>query len=396
MPILENRHVWTPIESVAYAEEVFMKSIFLAAIAALFFPLNVAAIQLFTFYAECELGLIDTFTDSSTAIGSLGEWSVEAMDYGPDGLLYATVENGCHVHGNAHILATIDPVSLTVNPIGPIGWNDVDALAFSPSGELFGVSMASYELIIINPVSGAGTWSTPLTGLPGTFLGAIEFLPDGTLMGIDMFDSSGGPSNLYTIDAGTGTVSLVGPLASESETFGSVEGMTVATGPFRALLALARSMEGDQPAQLVRVSETTAESWVVQEMPLPLPDYPGQRDALVALPAIEVEIDIKPGSWPNSINLRKQGVITVAVLSTEEFDAPLLVRGRFGPARATIVHNSGHIEDVNMDGIPDLVLHYDTGETGIECDDESAELRATNEFGQTVVGTDAVSTVACK
>lgn len=372
-----------------------MKSILLAAFAALLFPLNAAAIQLFTFYAPCELGLIDTFTDTSTAFGSLGEWSVEAMDYGPDGLLYATVENGCHVHGNANILATIDPTSLTVHPIGSIGWDDVDALAFSPSGELFGVSMASYELITIDPGSGAGTWSTPLTGLPGTFLGAIEFLPDGTLMGIDMMDAGGGPSRLYTIDTDTGAVSLVGPLVSESETFGSVEGMTVASGPFRALLALARSMEGDEPAQLIRVSETTAESWVVQEIPLPA-DYPGSRDALVALPAIEVEIDIKPGSWPNSINLRQRGVIAVAVLSTEEFDAPLLVKGRFGPARATIVHNSGHIEDVNMDGLPDLILHYDTGETGIECDDESAELRATNEIGHTVVGTDAVSTVACK
>jgi len=129
---------------------------------------------------------------------------------------------------------------------------------------------------------------------------------------------------------------------------------------------------------------------------LPLPDYPGERDALVALPAIEIEIDIEPGCWPNSINLRNQGVIAVAVLSTEEFDAPLVGKGRFGPALATIIHESGHIEDVNLDGLPDLVLHYATGESGIVCGDESAEFRATNEFGLALVGTDAVSTVACK
>lgn len=374
-----------------------MKSILLAAIAALFFPLNVAAIQLFTFYAPCELGLIDTSTDTSTPAGSLLEWSVEAMDYGPDGTLYATVENGCWVHGNANWLATIDPASQTVSPIGFIGWDDVDALSFSPSGELFGVSVASYELITIDPDTGAGTLVGPLIGLPGTFLGAIEFLPDGTLMGIDMADAGGGPSNLYTIDSSSGEAAHVGALVSESgEIFGSVEGMTVAPGPFRALLALAKSMESEEFAQLIRVNESTGVSWIVQEMPLPLPDYPGQRDALVALPAIEVEIDIKPGSWPNSINLRKQGVITVAVLSTDEFDAPLLGKGRFGPARATIVHESGHIEDVNLDGLPDLVLHYATGESGIECGDESAELRATNEFGLAMIGTDAVSTVACK
>ena len=34
-----------------------------------------------------------------------------------------------------------------------------------------------------------------------------------------------------------------------------------------------------------------------------------------------VEIDIKPGSDPNSINLRSKGVIPVAILTTEDFDA---------------------------------------------------------------------------
>ncbi len=376
-----------------------MKSLILATIAALLFPMNAAAIQLFTFYAECELGLIDTFTDTSTALGSLEEWSVEAMDYGPGGLLYATVQEGCWVHGSADTLAIIDPETLNVFPIGPIGWGDVDALAFSPSGELFGVSIASYELIRINPDTGEGSLVGFLDGLPGTFLGAIEFLPDGTLMGIDMQTADGGPSNLYTIDTGDGEVTPVGPLVSESgEPFGSVEGMTVAPGPFRALLALAKSMEGDEPAQLIRVGEATGVSWIVQEMPLPLPDYEGARDALVALPAIEIEIDIKPGSWPNSINLRQLGVIAVAVLTTDEFDATVLQtrRGRFGPAGATIVHNSAHIEDVDLDGDLDLVMHFETGDTGIECGDESADLRTVNEIGQALVGTDAVRTLGCK
>ena len=138
-----------------------MKSVILATIAALLFPLNAVAIQLFTFYAPCELGLIDTSTDTSTPAGSLLEWSVEAMDYGPDGMLYATVENGCWVHGNANWLAIIDPATRTVYPIGFIGWDDVDALSFSPSGELFGVSIASYELITIDPDTGAGTSRRP-------------------------------------------------------------------------------------------------------------------------------------------------------------------------------------------------------------------------------------------
>lgn len=377
-----------------------MKFSTLAVIAALIVPLNASAVQLYTFYEDCNLALIDTYTDTSTPLGSVGGWSVEAMDYGPDGLLYATVDSGCQVHGIADQLAIIDPQTLAVYPIGPIGWYDVDALAFSPSGELFAVSMASYGLITINPETGAGTWVGTLDGLPGTFLGAIDFLPDGTLMGIDMMDAGGGPSNLYMINSDTGEVSHVGPLVDldTGEQYVSVEGMTVGPGPFRPLLALAKSMEGDEPAQLIRVGETSGLSWLVQEMPLPLPAYPGQRDALVALPAMDIEIDIKPGSWPNSINLRNQGLIAVAILTTDDFDATVLAtrRGRFGPAGATLVHDSAHIEDVDLDGDLDLLMHFETGDTGIQCGDESADLRTVNEVGQALLGTDAIRTLGCK
>ncbi|MHC5112527.1 MAG: NHL repeat-containing protein [Planctomycetota bacterium] len=369
-----------------------MKTVLLSALFALLLPLNAAALQFFTFYAECNLGLIDTFTETSTEVGSLGEWGVEAMDYGPDGLLYATVEEECRVHGVADTLAIIDPETLTVYPIGPIGFYDVDALAFSPSGELFAVSMTSSALIRIDPGTGEGYWVGPLTGLEGNFLGAIAFRRDGILYGIDMAEAGGGPSKLYTIDTDTGAASLVGPLG-----FDSVEGMTLNTGGFGSLMALANSMEADQIAQLIRIDHTTGEGIFVRDMPLPLPDYEGQRDALVALPAIEIPIDVKPWSWPNSVNVRKNGVIPVAVLSTEAFDATT-IRTRvahFGPAGARIVHDAAHYEDVNLDGYLDLLMHFNSDETGIECGDEFAELRSSNEVGLSVVGTDQVRTVGC-
>jgi hypothetical protein len=371
-----------------------MKTLLLPALlAALLFPLNAPALQYYTFYAECNLALIDTFTNTSTEIGSLEEWSVEAMDYGPDGLLYATVEYGCWVHGTADTLAIIDPETLTVYPFDPIGFGDVDALAFSPSGELFAVSMESFALIRIDPATGEGYWVGPLTGLEGNFLGAIAFRDDGVLYGIDMADAEGGPSKLYTIDTASGAASLVGPLG-----FNSVEGMTRNTSGFNSLMALADSVEENQAAQLIRINHLTGEGIFSRYMPLPLPDYEGARDALVALPAIEIPIDVKPWSWPNSINVRKDGVIPVAVLSAEDFDATTINtrNARFGPARARLVHNAPHYEDVNDDGTVDLLMHFNSDETGIECGDEFAELRSANEVGQSVVGTDLIKTVGCK
>jgi hypothetical protein len=306
------------------------------------------------------------------------------------------VEDGCWTHGSADWLATIDPATLIVSPIGPIdagdvGIGDVDALAFSPSGELFAISVASYQLITIDPFTGAGTAIGHLVDLPGTFLGAIDFLPDGRLIGIDMFNADGGPSLVWEIDPTDASAGLIGPLG-----FDSVEGMSL--GPDGQIYALANSMEWYMPASLVTVNPDTGAGTFVQLMPLPLPDYEGARDALVALDAATALIDIKPGSWPNSINVRNMGVIPLAALSSDIFDATTIdpTTATFGPAGAATVHNAIHIEDVNFDGYLDLVMHFATQETGIACGDESADLFVETYFGTRIIGTDQIRTVACQ
>jgi hypothetical protein len=61
-----------------------------------------------------------------------------------------------------------------------------------------------------------------------------------------------------------------------------------------------------------------------------------------------------------------------------------------------IVHQHGHIEDVNDDGYPDPVMHFDTQDAGIACGDVSADLTAVTYAGIFVAGSDAVRTVSCK
>lgn len=73
-------------------------------------------------------------------------------------------------------------------------------------------------------------------------------------------------------------------------------------------------------------------------------------------------IDIKPGSYPNSINLGSNGVIPVAILSTADFDATLIPANTVFLAGAGVaVRGKGkntlaHQEDVNDDGFMDLVV----------------------------------------
>lgn len=112
---------------------------------------------------------------------------------------------------------------------------------------------------------------------------------------------------------------------------------------------------------------------------------------------ITIDIDIKPGSDPNSINPTSGGIIPVAVLTDENFDATTIDVSTiaFGPNEAKPVHN-GHIEDVDDDGDDDLVLHFNTQETGIQCGDTEATLTGETLGGQAVEGTDSVNTVGCK
>jgi TolB protein len=113
---------------------------------------------------------------------------------------------------------------------------------------------------------------------------------------------------------------------------------------------------------------------------------------------ISVEIDIKPGSFPNSINPRSQGVIPVAILTTSAFDATMVdaLSVKFGPAGATESHGRSHIEDIDSDGDLDLVLHFRTQATGIQCGDTSASLTGKTISGTAIQGADSIRTVGCK
>ena len=110
---------------------------------------------------------------------------------------------------------------------------------------------------------------------------------------------------------------------------------------------------------------------------------------------LTVDIDIKPATSPNDINLKSKGLISVAILSTPVFDAttvdPLSVQ--FGPAGATERHGKGHIVDVDGDGDLDLQLHFRTPETGISAGDTEADLTGQTFDGVPISGCDTIRTV---
>jgi hypothetical protein len=107
-------------------------------------------------------------------------------------------------------------------------------------------------------------------------------------------------------------------------------------------------------------------------------------------------IDIKPESDDNSINPRSNGVIPVAVLGSIDFDATQIRVSTviFGPDAATPEHN-GHVEDVNNDGFMDMLFHFTTRESGIQCGDTEAFLRGEIFDGQSFGNLDSITTIGC-
>jgi hypothetical protein len=334
-----------------------MKKLALSLVIAIAIPATAGAVELYTFVEPCDLILVDTEAGTYTNLGPLGDppyWSVEAMDHGPNGLLYATLEQGCFTHGNAHRIGTIDPETMEVTILSDLRprFNDVDAIAFSPEGRLFGISVATTELIEINPLTGFAVPVGPLGLEFPTFVGAIEFLPDGTLVGIDMINWWGeAPCEYLTIDPSTGAATLTGYVG-----FTGIEGMSL--GLDGHLYALANSMEWYLDAVLVRVDSSTGAGTQVQVL-----DVPGPRDALYAVSFPEVLIDVKPGSYPSCFNINGAGVVPVAVLGNETFDVAmidpttLVFGGMPVKTKKNMVPQCG-FEDTNFDGWIDLVCKF--------------------------------------
>jgi competence ComEA-like helix-hairpin-helix protein len=110
---------------------------------------------------------------------------------------------------------------------------------------------------------------------------------------------------------------------------------------------------------------------------------------------LTVPMDIKPGNRSNPVNVRSMGKIPVAILSTPEFNAPLVVdRGsltfdRTGDEHSLAFCASGK-PDLNHDGLPDLLCHFQTRTTGLRLGDTQAVLNGQTLDGVPFTGQDAV------
>lgn len=115
-------------------------------------------------------------------------------------------------------------------------------------------------------------------------------------------------------------------------------------------------------------------------------------------PVLEVDIDIRPGVVPNSINPRGTGTIPVAILSTVGFNAlsqldqSSLTFGRTGD-EISLAFCETKVRDVNGDGLLDKVCHFNIQQTGFQPGDSEGILRGQTVDGIPIEGRDTVKLI---
>ncbi|MHB0912887.1 MAG: right-handed parallel beta-helix repeat-containing protein [Armatimonadota bacterium] len=99
-------------------------------------------------------------------------------------------------------------------------------------------------------------------------------------------------------------------------------------------------------------------------------------------------IDIRPGDYPNYINLKSKGVVAVAVLSTSWFDARKINPATVLFAGAPPVR--WRLTDIDHDGDRDLLLHFNTQDLDLTSSSTYATLTGRTTDGLQFGGTDTV------
>ena len=190
-----------------------------------------------------------------------------------------------------------------------------------------------------------------------------------------IYVQDGGTLNMYSGTIGTGCFINVGSGAAGITIYGTefkVDGYPCDYGEVTLTGTIRRgTLTGEYG------DESSIDLWIFSDTPINLQPPPSNGPE-------EIQIDIKPGGNPNRINLKSKGVVPVALLTTDGFDA-----GNIDP---TTVEFAGaapvrwKLEDVDDDGALDMLFHFKTQDL-VDLDENSTEAMLTGMMTSTITST---------
>ena len=156
-----------------------------------------------------------TLASTLSGFGAEG-LSIRGLAFSSTNVLYAVNNGGSPGDIDTNdLLYTINASTGAMTLIGTMAFAGVQSLAFSSGSTLYGFDAGGGGLITIDPLTAAATDVNPAIGGSGNDIQTIAFSPGGTLYG--------GRDNLFTIDLTTGASTLVG--GGSGGTFVDVRGM---------------------------------------------------------------------------------------------------------------------------------------------------------------------------
>jgi|SRR3989338_1780109 len=112
-------------------------------------------------------------------------------------------------------------------------------------------------------------------------------------------------------------------------------------------------------------------------------------------PIIRVNIDLKPNSFPNCINLKSKGTTPLAILGGDDFDVKEIDISSVKITGASVnIKGNGEFhssfEDVNLDSYLDLILHFNTADLQLRGDETEIFLSGNLVDGKAIEGSDNI------
>jgi uncharacterized protein DUF6923 len=143
---------------------------------------------------------INPDTGATTSVGSIGKAVTGLAFDGTDGTLYG-VTAGVQLAGTTRDLLKINPATGASTVVGSMGVNEIEDIAVSPLGQLYGWNETGDDLYRISKATGA-VEKVGESGLGVTFGNGISFDRNGAMWG--MLDGDFG--HVFKLDPTTGAV----------------------------------------------------------------------------------------------------------------------------------------------------------------------------------------------
>jgi uncharacterized delta-60 repeat protein len=362
---------------------------------------------------QAAIGLARYNPDGSLdpTFGSGGKVITDATALPDDGFDVAVTSAGKIVVGGGATFGASDFLVVRYNadgsPDSSFGSGGIVTTDFGGADTAFGIALTSD-----GKITAAGVMRAAAPGSPGDFALA-RYNADGSLdssfgtggMMLTDFSSSDDTGNGLVIQPG-GSITVAGITGT------STTGTSFAVARYTAAGALdtsfgsggkATASFGNQINNAFDIAAQPDGKLVVAggtaDFTRNITDFALAR-FLGSATVINVTVDVKPDSTDNVVPLQAGGVIPVAILTTDAFNAGSVDPASvcFGSASdpskrdCSEKHGTGHLVDVNGDLRPDMLLHFETQETGIAPGDTQACLSGRTTTGVAIQGCDRILT----